>query len=135
MKSIRDMQNAVLHADILPTEKLVGLCVAFHLNAKTKTTRLRQDTIAEECGLSVRSVKRAFRALREAGLLQMQDTGRSKIIRLCTGNITGNVEGPPVSPQRGQTEHKRPWEYDLEFSSIAEEKDKRERERLAREMV
>ena len=133
MKSVRDMQNSVLHADLLPTEKLVGLCLAFHLNAKTKTTRLRQDTIAEECGLSIRSVKRAFKALREAGLLQTQTTGRSKIIRLCTGNNTGNVEGPLVSPQRGQTEHKMPWEYDTEWSTVAEEQDKRERERLARE--
>ena len=132
MKSVRDFQNAILQSDLMPTEKLVGLCVAFHLNAKTKTTRLRQSTIAEECGLSVRSVKRAFKTLRDSGLLEMQATGRSPIIHF-TGNNTGNVEGPPVAPQRGQMEHRMPWEYDTEWSTVAEEHDKRERERLARE--
>lgn len=130
MKSVRDLQNAILQADLMPTEKLVGLCVAFHLNAKTKTTRLRQATIAEECGMSVRSVKRAFKALRDSGLIETQATGRSPIIHVCTGNNTGNVEGPQVAPQRGQMEHRMPWEYE-----VAEEQDKRERERLAREMV
>lgn len=133
MKSVRDLQNAILQADLMPSEKLVGLCVAFHLNAKTKTTRLRQATIAEECGLSVRSVKRAFKALRDSGLLEMQATGRSPIIRIGTGNNTGNVEGPQVVLQRGHEKRKMPWEYDTEFSTAAEEQDKRERERLARE--
>ena len=133
MKSVRDLQNAILQADLMPTEKLVGLCVAFHINRKTQATRLRQATIAEECGLSVRSVKRAFRALRDAGLLEMQTTGRSPIIHVCTGNNTGNVEGPREAPQRGHEKRKMPWEYDTEFSTVAEEQDKRERERLARE--
>lgn len=133
MKSVRDLQNAILQADLMPTEKLVGLCVAFHINKRTQSTRLRQDTIAEECGLSVRSVKRAFNALREAGLLEMQATGRSPIIHVPPGNNTGNVEGPQVAPQRGHEKRKMPWEYDTEFSTAAEEQDKRERERLARE--
>ena len=133
MKSVRDLQNAILQADLTPTEKLVGLCVAFHVNRKTQTTRLRQSTIAEECGLSVRSVKRAFKALRDAGLLDMQVTGRSPIIHVCTGNNTGNVEGPQEAPQRGHEKRKMPWEYDTTLSTIAEEQDKRERERLKRE--
>ena len=132
MTSVRDLQSAILQVDLMPTEKLVGLCVAFHINHRTQKTRIRQNTIAEECGLSVRSVKRAFKALREAGLLEMQATGRSSIIHV-TGNNTGNVEGPRVAPQRGQMEHKMPWEYDTEWSTVAEEQDKRERERLARE--
>lgn len=133
MKSVRDLQNAILQADLMPTEKLVGLCIAFHINRRTQATRLRQATIAEECGLSVRAVKRAFKALRDSGLLEMQATGRSPIIRIGTGNDTGNVEGPPVAPQRGHEKRKMPWEYDTEFSTAAEEQDKRERERLARE--
>lgn len=135
MRSVRDLQNAILQADLTPTEKLVGLCVAFHINRRTQATRLRQSTIAEECGLSVRSVQRAFKALRDAGLLDMQATGRSPIIHVCTGNNTGNVEGPQEAPQRGQMKRKMPWEYDTEFSTVAEEQDKRERERLAREMA
>ena len=133
MGSVRDLQNAILQADLMPTEKLVGLCVAFHINRKTQTTRLRQATIAEECGLSVRSVKRAFKALRDSGLLEMKATGRSPIIYVCTGNNTGNVEGPQKAPQRGHQKRKMPWEYDTELSTVAEEQDKRERERLARE--
>lgn len=133
MTSVRDLQNAILQADLMPTEKLVGLCVAFHVNRKTQMTRLRQATVAEECGLSVRSVKRAFRALRDSGVLEMQATGRSPIIRIGTGNNTGNVEGPQVAPQRGHEKRKMPWEYDTEFSTAAEEQDKRERERLAKE--
>lgn len=117
----------------MPTEKLVGLCVAFHINRRTQATRLRQATIAEECGLSVRSVKRAFKSLRDAGLLDMQATGRSPIIRIGTGNNTGNVEGPDEAPQRGHEKRKMPWEYDTALSTTAEEQDKRERERLKRE--
>ena len=133
MKSVRDLQNAILQADLMPTEKLVGLCVAFHVNRRTQTTRLRQSTIAEECGLSVSSVKRAFRALWEAGLLEMKATGRSPIIYVCTGNNTGNVEGSPQRPLPDHEKRKMPWEYDTELSTAAEEQDKRERERLARE--
>ena len=132
MRSVRDLQNAILQADLMPTEKLVGLCVAFHINKRTQTTRLRQATIAEECGLSVRSVQRAFKALRDAGLLEMKATGRSPIIHV-TGNNTGNVEGPQEAPQRGHEKRKKPWEYDTEFSTVSEEQDKRERDRLARE--
>lgn len=133
MKSVRDLQNAILQADLMPTEKLVGLCVAFHINRRTQATRLRQATIAEECGLSISSVKRAFRALRDAGLLEMKATGRSPIIHVGTGNDTGNVEGPDEAPQRGPGKRKMPWEYDTTLSTAAEEQDKRERERLARE--
>ena len=133
MKSIRDLQNAILQADLSPTEKLVGLCVAFHINQRTQTTRLRQATVAEECGLSVRSVKRAFKGLRDAGLLDMQATGRSPIIHVSTGNNTGNVEGPLVAHQMGQMKRKMPWEYDTEYSTAAEEQDKRERAQIERE--
>lgn len=133
MKSVRDLQNAILQADLMPTEKLVGLCVAFHINKRTQTTRLRQATIAEECGLSVSSVKRAFRALRDAGLLEMKATGRSPIIHVGTGNNTGNVEGAPQRPLPDHEKRKMPWEYDTELSTAAEEQDKRERERLVRE--
>lgn len=129
MRSVRDLQNAILQADLMPTEKLVGLCVAFHVNKRTQTTRLRQSTIAEECGLSVRSVQRAFKALRDAGLLEMKTTGRSPIIQISTGN----VEPPPVAAQIRHEKRKMPWEYDTEFSTAAEEQDKRERERLRRE--
>ena len=133
MKSVRDLQNAILQADLMPAEKLVGLCVAFHINRKTQTTRLRQATIAEECGLSVRSVQRAFKALRDAGLLAMKTTGRSPIIQVSTGNNTGNVEPPQEAGQIRHQRRKKPWEYDTEFSTAAEEQDKRERERLKSE--
>ena len=133
MKSVRDLPNAILQADLTPTEKLVGLCVAFHINRRTQATRLRQATVAEECGLSVRSVKRAFKAMRDAGILDMQATGRSPIIHVSSGNNTGNVEGPLVAPQMGQMKHKMPWEYDTEFSTVAEEQDKRERAQIERE--
>lgn len=135
MKSVRDLQNAIFQADLMPTEKLVGLCVAFHINRRTQATRLRQSTIAEECGLSVRSVQRAFKALRDADLLDMQATGRSPIIHVCTGNNTGNVEPPLEAGQIRHEKRKMPWEYDTELSTVAEEQDKRERERLAREMA
>lgn len=133
MRSVRDLQNAILQADLMPTEKLVGLCVAFHVNRKTQTTRLRQATIAEECGLSVRSVQRAFKALRDAGLLDMKTTGRSPIIQITSGNNTGNVEPPQEAGQIRPGKRKMPWEYDTTLSTAAEEQDKRERERLKRE--
>ena len=133
MKSVRDLQNAILQADLMPTEKLVGLCVAFHVNRRTQATRLRQATIAEECGLSMRSVQRAFRALRDAGLLEMKATGRSPIIYVCTGNNTGNVKPPLEARQIRHEKRKMPWEYDTALSTAAEEQDKRERERLAKE--
>jgi len=132
---VRDLQNAILQADLTPTEKLVGLCVAFHVNRRTQMTRLRQSTMAEECGLSVRSVQRAFKALRDAGILDMKATGRSPIIYVGTGNNTGNVEPPLEAGQIRHEKRRMPWEYDTALSTEAEEKDKRERERLARELM
>lgn len=133
MANLRDLQSAIFQADLIPTEKLVGLCVAFHINRRTQTTRLRQSTIADECGLSVRSVQRAFRALREVGLFEMRITGRSLIIHVCTGNNTSKVEPPQEAGQLRQICYQKPWDYDTELSTRVEEQDKRERERIIRE--
>ena len=47
------LQKALLAADLLPTEKLVGMVVAFHIHPKQGCWRIGQAVIARECGISV----------------------------------------------------------------------------------
>lgn len=133
----RDTQQAIISSDLMPSEKLVGLIVIFHINARTGQTRLRQHTIADECGLSIPSVKRAIRSLVKAGILACQSTGRSSIFSLpSVGNNTSNVEGSPMIYQMDHDDTSQMssrYALDTEFSTPGEEKNKLEEARLRRE--
>ena len=96
-----DLQRRVLAADLAPTDKLVGLAYALHLDGRTGTARVRQQRIAAECGLSPRTVRRAMRELERVGLIETQRTGRSVIVRVGEGIESGRVERTPVSYQSG----------------------------------
>lgn len=111
----------------MPTEKLVGLAIAFHIHKKSKISRVRQATIATECGVSIPTVKRAVAALRKEKLVDVQTTGRASFYRPYVKDYC-LVEGSPMIHQR---DHKRsiakanPWDLDTEFSTKAEEQYKR----------
>ena len=97
-----DMQRRVLASDLAPTDKLVGLAYALHLDGRTGAARVRQQRIASECGLSPRTVRRAMRELERVGLIETQRTGRSVIVRVGgEGGESGRVERTPVSHQSG----------------------------------
>lgn len=140
------LQKTILAHPLMPAEKLVGMALAYHINRKTGKVRVGQRTIAEETGYSQRTVKRAVKALVEAGIFEIVHTGRASILVPIeqdgeggsSGNICGIVEGPSVSHQMGHGWHigpkkMSPFEYDTTYSTLAEEKIKRENEAWRRE--
>ena len=119
--------KSVLAASLLPTEKLVGMVIAFHVHRKGKFSRIRQETLAKECGVSIPTIKRAVAALRKERLIQVKTTGRASYFVPLLKDST-YVEVSPVIPQ---TAHQRaigrqnPWDLDTVFSTRAEEQYKR----------
>ena len=119
--------KSVLAASLLPTEKLVGMAIAFHIHRKTKFSRVRQETLAAECGVSIPTVKRALAALKKEGLIDVQTTGRASYYRPVVKDSC-YVEGSPVSYQKAHGRYiavQSPWALDTEFSTKAEERYKR----------
>ena len=125
------LQKALLAADLMPTEKLVGLCIAYHIHGKRKFSKVRQDTIAHECGVSLATVKRALLALRHAEFIDVRKTGRSCVYQ----GIVKDLRLYDSSPMSYQTAHQRAsrYELDTEFSTKAEEENKRQDAAFKRE--
>lgn len=128
------IQRRILSADLTPTEKLVGMALALHINVATGQIRIRQSTAAKECGLSARSVLRAVRGLVAAGLFESRRTGRATILTPAQGaddgNNSGIVEVPLVTHQIRHSVTSRkgramPWDIDTTLSTPAEERYKR----------
>lgn len=128
------IQRRILAADLTPTEKLVGMALALHMNVKSGHIRIKQETIAKECGLSRRTVVRAVLALVDSGFFESRRTGRTAILIPVSGSAgvkeSGNVEVTPVSHQKCHPCHIRgkkwtmPWECPP-TSTPAEEEYKR----------
>ena len=119
--------KAVLSASLLPTEKLVGMVIAFHVHRKGKFSRIRQETLAKECGVSIPTIKRAVAALRKEQLIQIKTTGRASYYQPLLKEST-YVEVSPVIPQTARRRaigNCNPWELDTVFSTKAEEQYKR----------
>lgn len=136
------IQRRILAADLTPTEKLVGMALALHINLSTGCTRIRQATTAQECGLSTSTVKRAVRGLIEAGIFGSKRTGRAAILVPLDGGQSGKnsgiVERSLVTHQIGHgrpirhSKRSMPWELDTTLSTPAEERCKREEAREAK---
>ena len=124
------LQKRILEAELLPTEKLVGMVIAYHIHPKYGYWRIGQAAIARECGVSIPTVKRAVTALCRAGYIEVRRTGRTaKYFSLVKSHI--NYDSSPMSYQ---TDHPRsirgtksgnPWDLDTTFSTRAEEEYKR----------
>lgn len=132
------LQRQLLQAELPPTEKLVGMVLAIHMDKRTGKIRVRQETVAQECGVSARTVRRAIAALVSSGVFVSVATGRSSVLVAGSGKSTGRVDRPPVSYQTGHgcphLKRKRaPWEYDLAHSTRPEEEEKRGHESFLRE--
>ena len=63
-----------------PAAKNVGVCLALHLNRKTRLAFPGIDTIANECGIHRRTVFKLIEQLRDAGHVEVI-TGRGKAKR------------------------------------------------------
>ena len=130
------IQRLLLAADLTPTEKLVGMALALHVNLTSGHIRIRQATTAQECGLSTSTVKRAVRGLIEAGIFDSKRTGRAAILAPLaaqdSGINSGIVERSLVTHQIGhgrpirRRQRSMPWELDTTLSTPAEERFKRE---------
>lgn len=121
------LTKALVAAELLPTEKLVGMVIAYHIHPKQRCWRIGQASIARECGISIPTVKRAINALCRGGYIEVKRTGRTaKYYASLKYHI--KVDSSPVSYQ---TAHPRairrgnPWELDTEYSTRAEERYKR----------
>ena len=136
------IQRRILAADLTPTEKLVGMALALHINLSTGCIRIRQATTAQECGLSTSTVKRAVRGLIEAGIFDSRRTGRATILIPLDGAASvknsGIVERSLVTHQIGHgrpirsRQRSMPWDIDTTLSTLAEELHKREEAREAK---
>lgn len=127
------LQRLLLQLDLMPTEKLVGMALAIHFNKRAKTIRIRQETIAAECGLSLATVKRAIKALVAANVFESKRTGRAAILVPVEPQVSGKNSGiverspmsHPIDHQRAIGKKKMPWDYDLSLSSKPEEEGER----------
>lgn len=61
-------------------EKFAGAILALHLNRKDGEIKVRQQIIADECGLSIRVVKSAIKKMIEAGVLIGERRGNSAMV-------------------------------------------------------
>ena len=137
-----ELQRLILATDLMPTEKLVGMALALHVNLTSGHIRIRQATTAQECGLSTSTVKRAVRGLIEAGIFDSKRTGRATILIPLDGAASvknsGIVERSLVTHQIGHgrpirnRQRSMPWELDTTLSTPAEEMHKREEAREAK---
>ena len=124
----RELQACILAADLTPTEKLTALAIATHWNERRQNARLYQRTLAAECGLSERTIRRALQALITAQIFETKVTGRSAIFLTGVKLNTSSVDRTWVSYQTGQKRHSAqpaPWELDTTFSTKFEEEYKR----------
>ena len=137
------------------TEKLIGMTYALHLNIKAGTIRVKQATIARECGCTDRTVRGAVAKLVDAGVFEMQCTGRTAVLRIpckeycniSTGSCVPvraeatfrSANGKRLKLQDEGSNHGErkfnprkamPWEFDPAMTTRAEEEDKRWRDRL-----
>lgn len=131
------VQRRLLQADLMPTEKLVGLALALHLDRMTSKIRVRQEVLAQECGVSTRTVRRAIASLVSERIFSSQQTGRSTIL-VPLGKECGIVDRPPVTYQIGHqclTRRRKRAAFDLDtsLSTRIEEQNKRDEKRFQRE--
>lgn len=56
----------------------VGIFIAMHMNRRDNHTKHQQSTIAKDLNLSVETVKRAVKKLREEGFIDREQVARGK---------------------------------------------------------
>lgn len=111
--------------------------LALHIDRKTGKIRVRQEIIAQECGVSTRTVRRAIASLVAEGILSSQQTGRSAVL-VPLGKKCGIVDRPPVAYQIGhqcptRRREKTHFDLDTSLSTRVEELNKRDEKRFQRE--
>ena len=118
------LQRLILQSELLPTEKLVGMIMALHVDSRTGKIRLSRAFIARTAGVSESTVKRAVKGLVDAGIFAVKKTGRSNIFSIasCSGKNSGRVDGSPMTRQKGHIDH---FTVDTTHSTAAEERQKR----------
>lgn len=69
----------ILGRDYLsPDCQRVGIFIAMHMNRHDNHTKHQQTTIAKDLNLSVATVKRAVKKLREEGLIELEKVTRGR---------------------------------------------------------
>jgi hypothetical protein len=91
-------------SDLPPTAKLVLLALAFFSNARGGGAYPAQATLATMCCVSIPTIKRALRTLRDRQLIELEGKGRHGTIKYRIalplshrgGSLTTGGEGSPV---------------------------------------
>ena len=125
------MQRIILEMDALGmTEKLIGMAYSLHLCVATQTIRVKQATIAKECGCSRRTVLTALKNLVRHGVFASRVTGRAAVVEPGE-KLLGIYDVKQASQQMCRDVHSAPEI----LTSHGEEEYKRElgRERMEKE--
>lgn len=142
--------------DMSYAEKFAAAIIALHLNREKNEIMVRQVVIAQECGLSERTIRNAVAKMAAAGivaklrrqsglvlvpqLLRCEDSGKESVYiddRHSPAGPTGTAV--PVTCISANKKRSRrtppepmPWEFDPAMTTRAEEEDKRARASLYR---
>lgn len=73
MEKSWQIAQRIWEAELTPTQKLVALCILSHRRSETGHCFPSRARIAKMCGLSLLSVKRSLKVLREAGIVETVD--------------------------------------------------------------
>lgn len=115
------MQRLILEEEALGmTDKLIGMAYSLHLCVATQTIRVKQSTIAKECGCSRRTVLTALKNLVRQGVFASRVTGRAAVVepgeklllRYAVKQASQQKckllhNGPEIMTTRGEEEYKR----------------------------
>ena len=89
------IMRALTALDMTPSQKLVGFILALHFHRPSQSVRVRRETICEETGLSLRTVKTALQALRDGGYFESCRTGRASVYRVGSRVVKWMVQNLP----------------------------------------
>ena len=129
-------------------EKVAGVMLSLHLNRRKNQIAVRQSVIAKECGLTERCVCRAVAKMVRAGIFEKHKVKTCVVLVPLLTPDAASVKESVYIMKRNKTgvscitrtqrvvseKNRLPWDYDLTYSTAAEEKAKREENRFLREV-
>lgn len=120
------LQRLIIEANLAPTEQHVALVFAMFYNRKKKCVHVSQAKVAEICGYSERTIRRAVAALVDKGIFKLSRTRRvATMFPAGKGKEVGNMERTPMSyGDRTPVSYRGGFALDTEYSTGAEERHK-----------
>lgn len=141
--------RAIINAESMTNaEKIAGVTISVHLDRRKNQIAVRQSVIAKECGLTERCVRGAIAKMVEAGIFEKRKAGNCLVLvpLLPPAAASGKRSVYIIGRKRNSRsctigtavpfseKNRLPWDYDLTFSTAAEERAKREEKRFLHEV-